>query len=65
MRLMWIPRLLFALVWWLCLMAGLRCFGLGGLALVFITGAATAGAIISDAAFIEGEDDSDDDADEE
>lgn len=65
MRLMWIPRILFVLVWWLCLVAGLRCFGLGGLALVFITGAATAGAIISDAAFIEGEDDSDDDADEE
>ena len=65
MRLMWIPRILFVLVWWLCLVAGLRCVGLGGLALVFITGAATAGAIISDAAFIEGEDDSDDDADEE
>ena len=61
MKLMWMPRLLFVLVWWLCLAAGLRCFGLGGLALVFITSVATAGAIISDAAFIEGEDDSDDD----
>ena len=61
MKLMWIPRLLFVVTWWVCLIAGVRCFGLGGLALVFITSVATAGAIISDAAFIEGEDDSDDD----
>ena len=61
MKLMWIPRILFVLVWWLCLVAGLRSFGLGGLALVFIASAATAGAIISDAGFIEGEDDPDDD----
>ena len=61
MKLMWIPRILFVLVWWLCLVAGLRCFGLGGLALVVIASAATAGAIISDAGFIEGEDDPDDD----
>ena len=61
MKLMWIPRILFVLVWWLCLVAGLRCFALGGLALVFIASAATAGAIISDAGFIEGEDDPDDD----
>lgn len=61
MKLMWIPRILFVLVWWLCLVAGLRCFGLGGMALVFIASVATAGAIISDAGFIEGEDDPDDD----
>ena len=61
MKLMWIPRALFVIVWWVCFIAGVRCFGLGGPALVFIASVATAGAIISDAAFIEGEDDPDDD----
>ena len=65
MKLMLLLRALFVVAWWVCLIAGVRCFGLGGLALFFTASVATAGAIISDAAFIEGEDDSDDDADEE
>lgn len=61
MKLMWLLRALFVVAWWVCFIAGVRRFGLLGLALIFLASVATAGAIISDAAFIEGEDDSDDD----
>ena len=59
MKLMCILRIVFVIAWWICLMAGLKEFGLAGLALVFIASVATAGALISDASLVDDEDDID------
>ena len=60
MKRLWVARALFVVAWWIGFIAGVRRFGLGGLMMVFIVTVATTGAIISDAALIESEDDSDD-----